>query len=160
MRKLVWIVAAGMVLASGWAFSGDGDAVLGLWATAPDEVDGNAQVEIYEQDGKYFGKIVWLEKPVYPEDDEEGMAGKEKVDRENPDPSLRSRPIKGLEIVFDFQYAGKNKWKKGKIYAPDDGKTYKAKLSLEEDGVLNVRGFVGISLLGRTEEWTRVETEN
>jgi uncharacterized protein (DUF2147 family) len=141
--------------AAGWSAAADGDQIVGLWATAPDEVDGNAHVEIYENNGTYEGKIVWLEKPVYNPDDEQGMAGQEKVDRENPDTALRSRPILGLEIMSGFVYEGDNKWKKGTIYAPDDGKTYKCKMSLSGD-VLKVRGFIGISMLGRTEEWTRV----
>ena len=75
--------------------------------------------------------------------------------RENPDEALRDRPILGLQIMSDFEYDGNDKWKKGTIYAPDDGKTYKSKMSLSED-VLKVRGYIGISMLGRTEEWTRV----
>jgi uncharacterized protein (DUF2147 family) len=139
-----------------WVEAADGDQIVGLWATAPDEVDGNAHVEIYSSDGTYGGKIVWLEKPVYNEDDEQGMAGQKKVDRENPDATLRQRPILGLEIMSGFVYDGDGKWKKGIIYAPDDGKTYKCKMSLSEEGVLKVRGYVGISMLGRTEEWTKV----
>lgn len=159
MRKITWTTAIVALLIGGWAFAEDGDAIVGTWVTAPNEVDGNAHVEISKDGGKYIGRIIWLEKPVYPDDDEEGMAGKEKLDRENPDPSLQNRPVKGLQIMFDFQYAGKSKWKKGTIYAPDDGKTYKCKLTLSPDGALKVRGYIGISMLGRTEQWTRLETE-
>ncbi len=158
MRRSAWIAAVLVSVLAGWAFAGEGDAVLGLWLTAPDEEDGQARIEIYKaEDGTYSGKIVWLEKPVYPPDDEQGMAGQEKVDRENPDESLRTRPVLGLEMMDGFQYDGGNKWKKGTIYAPDDGKTYKCKMTLSDEGVLKVRGFIGISMLGRTEEWTRVE---
>lgn len=159
MRKAIWLTAIVALLIGAGAFADDGDAVVGLWLTAPDEEDGQARVDVYKEGDRYFGKIVWLEKPVYDEDDEEGMAGQEKVDRENPDESLRDRPIVGLQIMFDFEYAGNNKWKKGTIYAPDDGKTYKCKLTLGEDGVLKVRGFIGFSMLGRNELWTRVESE-
>jgi uncharacterized protein (DUF2147 family) len=58
--------------------------------------------------------------------------------------------------MHDFVYVGKDRWKKGIIYAPDDGKTYKCKLTMEEPDRLKVRGYIGISMLGRTEEWTRV----
>jgi uncharacterized protein (DUF2147 family) len=160
MRKIIWMTAIVAVVACGLAFADDGDAIVGLWLTAPNEEDGNARVEISKEGGTYVGKIVWLEKPVYPPDDEEGMAGKEKMDRENPDPDLRNRPVKGLQIMSGFEYAGKNKWKKGTIYAPDDGKTYKCKVTLGDDGVLKVRGFIGFSMLGRTEEWTRFEAED
>jgi uncharacterized protein (DUF2147 family) len=155
MRRAVYVAMVVALAAPIWVGAADGDQIVGLWATAPDEVDGNAHVEIYKNNGTYAGKIVWLEKPVYNEDDEEGMAGQDKVDRENPDEALRDRPILGLQIMSDFEYDGKNKWKKGTIYAPDDGKTYKCKMSLSGD-VLKVRGYIGISMLGRTEEWTRV----
>jgi uncharacterized protein (DUF2147 family) len=153
-------MAAVLALAvSGWGIADDGDVVVGLWLTAPDEEDGQARIEVTKQDGKYQGKIVWLEMPVYPPDDDQGMAGQKKVDRENPDVALRDRPILGLEMMHGFEYAGKNKWKKGTIYAPDEGKTYKCKMTLTEGGELKVRGFIGFSMLGRTEMWTRVTTE-
>jgi len=129
------------------------DAVVGVWATEPDPVDGNAHVEVYEQDGRYHGRLVWLEKPRYNPDDP--MAGEIKVDRENPEPALRDRPLEGLVIMEGFRYDGDGVWKKGEIYDPDNGKTYKCTMKLE-DGVLKVRGFIGFSLLGRTTEWTRV----
>jgi uncharacterized protein (DUF2147 family) len=144
------------VVASVPALADEGDSVLGLWATAPGTEDGQAHVKIYKENGTYHGKIVWLEIPIYPEDDDGGMAGQPKVDRENPDESLRTRPIQDMQIMFDFSHKGKGKYAKGTIYAPDDGKTYKCKLTLEDDDNLKVRGYIGVSLLGRTERWTRV----
>ena len=136
-----------------------GDAIVGLWLTAPSD-NGRARVEVREvEEGRYDGSIVWLEKPTYPEDDERGMGGQKRVDRENPDPELRQRPILGLKIVEGFEYAGDKQWKDGTIYDPENGKTYRAKAKLEGD-TLKVRGFIGFSLLGRTTEWTRVEGES
>jgi uncharacterized protein (DUF2147 family) len=155
MRPAACVAMVVVFAVAGWVGADDGDQIVGVWATAPDEVDGNAHVEIYKNNGTYEGKIIWLEKPVYNPDDDQGMAGQTKVDRENPDAALQSRPILGLQIMSGFQYGGDNKWKKGTIYAPDDGKTYKCKMTLSGD-VLDVRGFIGISLLGRTEAWTRV----
>jgi uncharacterized protein (DUF2147 family) len=159
MRKTALVLTMLALAAAGPAVASDGDAVVGIWLTAPDTEDGQAKVEIYKEGDTYHGKIIWLEIPVYPPDDDQGMAGQEKVDRENPDESLQSRPIVGLQIMSDFNFSGKNKWKKGIIYAPDDGKTYKCKLTLEDSNSLKVRGFVGISMLGRTEVWTRVTDE-
>ncbi len=93
---------------------------------------------------------------MVPPDDDGGMPGKEKVDRENPDPALRSRPVIGLRIFEGFTYDGDGRWKNGTIYDPASGKTYSCKIRLQDDGSLKVRGFIGISLLGRTEIWTRV----
>jgi len=159
MRTTFVIASILMAVASGPVVAGDGDAVVGLWATDPDNEDGQAHVKIVKENGTYQGKIVWLEIPVYPEDDDGGMAGKPKVDRENPDESLQNRPIEGLQIMSGFQYAGNNKYKKGTIYAPDEGKTYKCKMTLGDDGTLKVRGYIGVALLGRNEIWTRVTDE-
>lgn len=159
MKRIILLIAV-LVLSAIPLMAGDGDAIVGDWLTAPGNEDGQARVQITEENGMYRGKIIWLEIPVYPEDDEQGMAGQDKVDRENPDESLRTRPIIGLEIMWDFTYAGDGKWKGGTIYAPDEGKTYKCKLTLQDDGTLKVRGYIGVSLLGRTEVWTRVEGDD
>jgi uncharacterized protein (DUF2147 family) len=139
--------------------AGDGDAILGVWATDPEGEGGQAHIEILAVDGKYSGKIVWLEEPLYTAEDEDGEEGEPKVDKNNPDPAMQSRPIMGLELMTGFRYDGKGTWKKGTIYDPDNGKTYKSKVRLGDDGVLNVRGYIGISLIGRTSLWTRVEAD-
>ncbi|MBW1889427.1 MAG: DUF2147 domain-containing protein, partial [Deltaproteobacteria bacterium] len=97
--------------------------------------------------GLYSGKIVWLKNPK--NDD-----GTEKVDKENPDEARRNDSLVGLTLVQGFSYKGKNKWAGGTIYDPENGKTYKCKMALKGDD-LKVRGFIGISLLGRTTHWLR-----
>jgi uncharacterized protein (DUF2147 family) len=134
----------------------EADDVIGSWLTEPSE-HGRAHIQIYQEDGKYDGKIVWLEQPVYEAGDP--MAGQPKLDRENPDPALRDRPVLGLHILQGFTYAGDDLWKGGTIYDPESGKTYKCKMWLTDDETLKVRGFIGFSLLGRNEEWTRVEAD-
>ncbi len=130
------------------------DAIVGKWLDGK----GKAHIEIYKTEGgKYFGKIVWLTEPVYPANDEKGMAGKPKVDRENPDASKRSQPIVGLVILRDFKHSNGNVWEDGKIYDPDNGKDYSCKMTLKDNEHLEVRGFIGFSFLGRTEHWTRVK---
>jgi len=131
------------------------DGVLGQWLTK----DGKARVEIVKDGDVYDGKIVWLKEPQYPADDPKGMAGQTKIDRENPDPAQRTRPIVGLLLVQGFKYAGDNVWNDGSIYDPESGKTYSCKMTLMMDGRLRVRGYVGISLFGRTEIWTRPPAE-
>ena len=138
------------------AFGGsEEDAIVGTWLTAEAE-DGRAHVRIVKDGDSYRGTIVWLELPTYPEDDPGGMPGEERIDRENPDPDLRDRPILGLEMLSGFVPTGSGRWGKGTIYDPANGKTYRCKAKLEGDDTLKVRGFIGVSLLGRTETWTRV----
>lgn len=135
------------------ALAVDGDSILGVWLS-PSDV-GSAHVDVYKNGNKYFGKIVWLEKPVFSEKDPQ--AGQPKTDRRNPDPKLRPRPVMGLVILENLQYAGDGEWKNGTIYAPDKGKTYKCQAKLGPDGVLHLRGFIGFSFIGETRDWTRVK---
>ena len=112
--------------------------IIGVWDTG----DG-AHVQIYTRDGKYHGKFIRF--------DEEPPNGG--LDAENPDPELRDRPLVGTDFILNFEYDG-TKWRHGRIYNPENGKQYKADLELK-DGVLKVRGWIGVRLLGRTVEWTR-----
>lgn len=144
------------VLLLGWTAQSaveEADAITGQWLTS----EGEVRIDIFREDGKYFGKIVWLKEPEYPDDDAE--AGKPVRDRENPDSAKRGRPIIGLMLLSHFEYAGNHRWVRGGIYNPENGKTYRAELSLRPEGTLKVRGFVGIRLLGRSTVWTRYEEE-
>lgn len=76
-------------------------------------------------------------------------------DELNPDPALRDRLLLGLTIMDGFTAAGDGKWKNGRIYDPNSGKTYKCKLTLVDANTLELRGYIGISWLGRTETWSR-----
>jgi uncharacterized protein (DUF2147 family) len=141
------------------ALAGDGDTILGVWATDPEGEGGQAHIEITKTGGKYAGTIVWLEEPLYLDDEEDEDYGNPKVDKNNPDPALQSRPIIGLELMKGFVFDGKETWKKGTIYDPDNGKTYKCKLKIGDEGQLKVRGYIGFSMIGRTSEWTRFESD-
>ncbi|MBW2095394.1 MAG: DUF2147 domain-containing protein [Deltaproteobacteria bacterium] len=145
MKKWV-LFLAGLLLAVGvnaYAADQEKDTILGKWLTAK----GKSIVEVYHCGDAYCGKIVWLKEPLNKE-------GKDKVDDKNPDESLRTRKLIGLEILKGLQFKGPNKWGGGKIYDPDKGKTYKCKAWMEE-GNLKFRGYIGFSLLGRTTTWTR-----
>ena len=99
--------------------------------------------------------VVSLKESNWPPGGEQGRGGQPKNDRNNPDPKLRDRPIVGLEFMHGFTYSGKKRWENGKVYDPENGKTYKCKLTLVSTNRLDVRGFIGISLIGRTEVWAR-----
>ncbi len=124
------------------------DDILGVWMNE----DKDANVEIYKEGDKYYGKIVWLLNPI----DEE--TNKPKLDDENADESLRDRPVMGLLLLKDFVFDGDDEWEDGEIYDPKNGKTYSCYMEFEDEDDMNtlkIRGYIGISLLGRTTYWTR-----
>jgi len=131
------------------------DAVSGLWLTEEGDKGGRARVEVKRnEEGTFTGTIVWLEEPLF--EPGEPRAGEPKVDLENPDPALRERPVLGLAILEGFTYDGDGTWSGGTIYDPANGKTYKARIRLGDEDTLDVRGYVGIPLFGRTTTWRRV----
>jgi uncharacterized protein (DUF2147 family) len=151
VKRAVSVLLSTILLLVSFAFAADEDKILGLWNTP----ENDCKIEIYKCGNKYCGRIAWLKEPLYPADDEGGMADKPIVDRENPSPDLRARPLIGLQLMEGFTYIGKNVWEKGTIYNPDNGKTYKCKMTLSAPDRLEVRGFIGISLFGGTSIWTR-----
>ena len=150
MRQgFIILVVLSVAMASAHA-SGPED-ILGVWMTE----DRDANIEIYTCGEKYCGKIVWLEQPTYPPGSKEGKPGDVVLDHNNPKPELRNNPLIGLQMLFDFEFEGNNVWSKGKIYDPDNGKTYGGKLRILSAHQLEVRGFMGVSLFGRTTTWTK-----
>ncbi len=122
------------------------DAIVGEWYTE----ESKAKVEIYACADSYCGKIVWLKEPKNPD-------GTNKRDANNPNENLRSRTIVGTDILTGLQYEGDDEWEEGEIYDPESGKTYSCRLELEDPTTLEVRGFIGLSLLGRSQTWKRVQ---
>jgi uncharacterized protein (DUF2147 family) len=123
------------------------DQLLGVWLNE----EGTSHIEITKNSkGEFVGKLIWLRDPL---DDN----GRPKVDVENPDKNLQSRPLLNLEILKGFTYNERKKeWAGGTIYDPKEGKTYKAFMKLDNNNTLSLRGYVGVRLLGRTSKWTRV----
>jgi uncharacterized protein (DUF2147 family) len=109
------------------------------------------KVEIFEKNNKFYGKIVWLKEPLSEKN------GKPKVDENNPDKNKQNQPVVGLQVMQEFEFEGKGVYKKGTIYDPENGKTYKCILTLIDNKNLDVRGYIGIPSIGRTEKWTRAE---
>jgi len=155
-RAIVLTVA--LTLFATAAAAAEGDEILGLWHTEPED-HGYARIEVTKENERYDGRIIWLSEPDYPADDEGGMGGKPKIDRENPAQELRGRPIVGIRLLADFEYTGKGQWKRGTIYDPKNGKTYKCNIKLQGEETLKVRGYIGMSLLGRTTIWKRAEEQ-
>lgn len=125
--------------------SDDGDKLLGVWEPS----HGKARVKVTKVGTKYYGKIVWLKEPNYPD-------GTKKVDKNNPDSKMHDTPLLGYTILKDFEFSGKNTWSEGTIYDPENGSTYSCTIKLTNENTIEVRGYIGVSAIGRTDTWTRM----
>lgn len=148
MTKFKTILVLASVLFLGmnvFGQSNQADDILGIWFN--EEKD--AKVNIYLEDGKYYGKVIWLEEPIDPD------TGKPKLDDENSDEELQKRPIMGMLLMTAFVFDGKGEWEDGEIYDPKSGNNYSCYMKFDSEDVLKVRGFIGISWIGRTTYWAR-----
>jgi uncharacterized protein (DUF2147 family) len=116
------------------------DAIIGEWLNEKKD----AKIQIFKKDNKYFGKLLW-------------GTGSESKDVKNPDARLRNREVIGIVMLNNFVCDGDDTWENGTIYDPREGKTYSCKITQKGKDKINVRGFVGISMFGRTEIWTRIK---
>ena len=124
----------------------EGDKILGVWLTG----SGNAHIKITKYgENKYGGKIIWLKDPKRAD-------GSIKKDDKNPDKAKQANTIMGLNNLLGFTCAGNKTYEGGSIYDPENGKTYKCVMTLDDANTLKVRGYVGIQMLGRTDVWKRV----
>jgi uncharacterized protein (DUF2147 family) len=145
------MIGLGIIFLAPHVCGAHADSILGLWSLK----NRRTQFEIYKCGAEYCGKIAYLSEPNYPPTEKRGLAGRPKMDLENPDPSLRGRPMLGMPLLEGFHYVGDNRWEGGRIYNPEDGKKYSCKLWLDGENRLNVRGYLGFPLLGKTETWIR-----
>ncbi|MCE2675682.1 MAG: DUF2147 domain-containing protein [Sediminibacterium sp.] len=125
------------------------DNIVGVWKTG----EGTAMVRIYKNGDKYQGKIVWLKEPNDPE------TGKPKQDKNHPEEATKSRPILGMVNNWGFTYKENNLWDDGNIYDPKNGSTYSCTIKMINPNSLEVRGFIGVSIIGRTDNWTRQQAK-
>jgi uncharacterized protein (DUF2147 family) len=138
------IIAGGALLAPSPG-AADAPTPLGVWATE----GGKSHIEIYRCGANMCGKIVWLNRAP-----SRGPA----LDTENPDPDKQGRPILGMRVLSALKPGSSpREWTGGRVYDPRDGESYSVKMTLQDDGRLRVRGYIGISLLGRSQTWTRAE---
>src|SRR5690606_34905985 len=137
MKSLMTTCCA--LLVSIFAFAQNADPILGKWQNP----SGEGKIEIYKKGDKYIGKLYWIKDA-------------NKKDQKNPDAKLRNRKIQGLEILSGFTRDGQN-YSGGQIYDPKSGKTYSCKMTVKGPDKLDIRGYLGVSLLGRTETWKRIE---
>lgn len=142
---IIIILALSMLLPLGLFAQKTPNRITGVWFNG----EKTSKIEIYEtKNGSFAGKLIWLKEP-------NNEAGKPKVDHKNPDAKLQSRPLMDLVILTGLVIDGNTKYKNGKIYDPKSGKTYSAKAELTNNNTLALRGYIGVSLVGRTDTWTR-----
>lgn len=139
------ILFVSFILATSFVFA-DEPSPIGVWLVQ----DKDAKAEVYEKDGMLEAKLVWLKEPKEKD-------GTEKLDAKNPDKELAKLPLMNSVFLTGFKKEkNENKWSGGKIYDAKSGNTYKAWMKPDGPDKMKLRGYVGISLFGRSEEWTRV----
>ncbi|NQZ78445.1 MAG: DUF2147 domain-containing protein [Ekhidna sp.] len=145
MKKIVlWTLLCLMITP---IIAQDGDKLVGVWKPS----DGRSLVKIDKIGNKYYGRIVWLKDP-------NNEQGKPRTDINNPDESLRETPLRGYRILKDFIYDDDEKlWIDGTIYDPKNGSTYNCKIELKDNNSIEVRGYIGAAVFGRTDSWTRMK---
>jgi uncharacterized protein (DUF2147 family) len=123
------------------------DAILGKW----ESTEKNLIVEVYKQDNSFKARIVWFYDEI------DTALVNTRPDEKNPDKALRSRKIIGLDVLSGLVYNPRqNKWTGGKIYDTHSGKTWNATVWLISPDLMNVRGFYGVRLFGKTLNFTRL----
>lgn len=145
MKKILALVALFSFTSIG-AFAQNPDAILGIWLNERED----AKIEIYKQNGKYYGKIVWLLN------DREDDGSTPNRDDKNPNAGLRNRRVIGINIMTGLEWdASDEEYNEGEIYDPRSGNSYSLYGYIQDDGTLFMKGYMGFSLIGRSTEWTR-----
>ncbi|KGO87740.1 signal peptide protein [Flavobacterium rivuli WB 3.3-2 = DSM 21788] len=142
MRKYLFTV---LFIAVAGMFSTQAQ-VTGRWKTIDDETkEAKSIVEVYEKDGKIYGKVVEILNPAKKDSKCQNCKGEDK-----------DKPILGLTIIKGLKKDG-NEYTDGDILDPQKGKLYSCTIKLDGNDKLSVRGYMGISLIGRSQTWYRVK---
>ncbi len=112
----------------------EAEKIVGIWFTD----DKTSKIQIYKNESQYFGKIIWMAS----------KASKEE---------LKVKPKVGYQIFRKFTFEGKNVWSGGQVSDPRSGMTVSGKMTLKDENTLNVRGYVGTPMFGKTVVLLRVE---
>lgn len=118
------------------------DAITGKWMSA----EGNLMVQVYKSGNEFKAKVLWFD-----DTDDKSRPYYTRYDTKNPDNSLRSKKILGMEVMHGLVYnASDEEWQDGRIYDASSGKDWNAKAWLTKEGCLKVRGFWHFEFLGQT----------
>lgn len=139
------LLAIAFLVAAPFVNAQKADDIIGIWLTE----GGKSKVEVFKKEGKYYAKIIWLKTPNYED-------GTPKIDKHNPNEKLNTRKVVGIEILQGLEWDD-DEFEDGEIYDPESGKTYSCEAEFDGMDTLNVRGYIGFSMIGRTTVWTRVK---
>lgn len=150
-----WLLASLAVLLISGPVTAQGDdpreAVYGIWATS------GTMIEVQPAGDSLSARIIALKNPNWREKDGAGVVGEPKTDIHNPDASLRDRPLIGIEMLQDYTFRD-GKWH-GRLYLPSNGTTWTSTARVK-NGKLHIRGYIGLSLLGKTQSFAPIGTCN
>ncbi len=156
---VIFVLTSGMIFKSpkNTLKTSPKDQIIGNWRPS----NGRSVIKIYkgveangEDPTKYYGKIIWLKEP-------NDANGKSRTDINNPEESKRNQPLKGMVNMKDLEFVGNDKewlWDNGTIYDPNNGSNYsfQAEISRKNPNLLLGTGYIGVSLFGREDTWTRL----
>jgi uncharacterized protein (DUF2147 family) len=138
MKKIALTAAFAVAVTSSIFSQSKATDLIGEWWSPKKDT----RFQIYQQENLFFGKIVW-------------GTGTQTKDVKNPDENLRNQEVIGLIMLKNFRFDGKYSWTGGTIYDPREGKRYDCIITMNDYNKISVRGYIGISLFGRSELWTR-----
>ncbi len=113
--------------------------VVGYYRSA----DNTSIFKFYKSGEKYVGKLVWMKHP-------------ERLDTMNPDATERNKKLLGSILAYGLIFDGKNQWKEGFVYDATKGKTFSCQITRDEKGNIEMRGYIGVPILGKSEFFTKV----
>lgn len=143
MKKMT---ALTIILSLAFSLGAFAQSVIGKWKTVDDKTgEDKSIVEIFEVNGKIYGKVVEILNPANKNNKCKDCKGADK-----------DKPILGITVIKGLSKEG-DKWTNGQILDPNEGKLYKCTITLKNANTLDVRGYIGISLIGRSQTWTRVK---
>jgi uncharacterized protein (DUF2147 family) len=150
MKRIFFAILMSLVSVNNFAQQ-PADGIVGIWQSEGSEV--GLRFEIYKEGDKYFGKLLWASNMF------EADGKTVKKDFKNPDKALQGRSRKNIVNVTNLKYDN-GEYVGGKLYNPSEGDSYSLKAKLKSANELDFRGYMGISLLGKTMKFKRVNQSN
>jgi uncharacterized protein (DUF2147 family) len=146
LRYLALLFFIGPAFVGGRATVPNCDQICGKWISS----EKNLMVQVYKEGGQFKAKIVWFK-------DEPGAPMETWLDKKNPNPSLRTRKILGMDVLTKLKYdADENSWEDGMIYDAKNGRDWNASAYINKEGLLKVKGYWHFKIFGRTLTFKRV----